>query len=42
MTSAEFLTQSMAHYAKELRERNSPAAQTLGLPSDSAIEEAGQ
>jgi hypothetical protein len=31
MTSAEFLTQSMAHYAKELRERNSPAAQTLGL-----------
>ena len=31
VTSAEFLTQSMAHYAKELRERNSPAAKTLGL-----------
>ena len=31
VTSAEFLTQSMTHYAKELRERNSPAAKTLGL-----------
>lgn len=31
VTSAEFLTQSMTHYAKELRERNSPAVKTLGL-----------
>jgi len=31
LTSAEFLTQSMTHYAKELRERNSPAVKTLGL-----------
>ncbi|MDQ2842876.1 MAG: hypothetical protein M3Y72_17920 [Acidobacteriota bacterium] len=31
VTSAEFLTQSITHYAKELRERNSPAVKTLGL-----------
>jgi len=31
MTSAEFLTQSTTFYAKDLRERNSPAAKTLGL-----------
>lgn len=31
LTTAEFLTQSITHYAKELRERNSPAVKTLGL-----------